>query len=574
MKSISFYLSVLAGFLALLLLSCFIFADSASAANSSGILTNITNDFQAAASGWQATILNYAEVLFWSLGIISLVYTTGVLFLDGVDIQRFFAHFIRFIMFFGFFLFLLKNGPYIGETLIDSMLQIGSQATGTGATDASSFMDTAFDIFDKILDSLSIWSPGLSILACLMAILLLLILSIIAANLTIEYCAAWILLYAGCFFLGFGATKWTSDMALNYFKAVLGSGVRLFSMIMILGIAASIVNTAAASMSESINIKDCATLLVTAIIVLAIMNKVPSMLANMVGGGMSVANMGAGTMMAAAGGAAALGSIIGSGGLSGLAAKGSAAKDAISKAFSGASGSGGGSGSGSGSIYSGGSAARSASGAFASAVGGESRHAAPASGSGNGSSGYSGSFSGGEQGASQSSTSASSDGVSESPGSGSSGTPPASSGDAPASPGAPSSPSDSGASQSGSPPSASGGTTGAGAAASGAGAASSPGGAASVGNMAGSGIGPGSLGSAPDSSGVISGLSAPAAAPSTSAPTQNTGIGSSADIGETGGIGDTGQSLPNNAAPAEPRRKTPADYLGQAMRDLAQDIEK
>ena len=285
MKSLSFYLSVFVGFLGLLLLSCFLFADPAAAAQSSGILTNITNDFQAAASSWRATILNYAEVLFWGLGIISLVYTTGVLFLDGADIQRFFAHFIRFIMFFGFFLFLLRNGPYIGGTLIDSMLQIGAQATGTGATDASGFMDIAFDIFDKILDSLSIWSPGLSILACLMAILLLLILSIIAANLTIEYCAAWILLYAGCFFLGFGATKWTSDMALNYFKAVLGSAVRLCSMIMILGIAASIVNTVAASMAASLNMKDCATLLITAIIVLAIMNKVPSMVANMVGGG-------------------------------------------------------------------------------------------------------------------------------------------------------------------------------------------------------------------------------------------------------------------------------------------------
>ena len=105
--------------------------------------------------------------------------------------------------------------------------------------------------------------------------------------------------------------------------------------------------------------------------------------------------------------------------------------------------------------------------------------------------------------------------------------------------------------------------------------------------MAGSGVGHGSLGPAPGSAGVISGLSAPAAAPSStstapgaSAPPPNTGIGSSADIGETGGIGDAGPSRVNdpnqnqNAAPVDQRRKTTADYLGQATRDLAQDIEK
>lgn len=361
-----------------LFLSCCFMVSDGSIAQATAILDDITKAFGDAASTWKTTILNYAEVLFWGLGIISLVYTTGMMFLEGADIQKFFAHFIRFIMFFGFFLFLLRNGPYIGGTLIDSMLEIGAKATGTGATSASGFMDTAFEIFDKILDSLSIWSPGVSIMACIMAVLLLLVLSIIAANLTIEYCAAWMLLYAGCFFLGFGATRWTSDMALNYFKAVLGSAVRLFSMILIIGVSASIVNGVAASMSASIKMQDCAMLLITAVVVLAIMNKVPAMLANVIGGGMGAGNLGTGAVMAAAGGAAAVGSFLGAG-VGGAVTKGSAAKDAITKAFSGMSGGAGG-GSGPSSIYSGaGSSGRAAGGAFSNAVGGGSPYASPAS---------------------------------------------------------------------------------------------------------------------------------------------------------------------------------------------------
>lgn len=571
-----------------------LFTDYALAADGSQVLATVTNKFKMAASAWGDILLNYAKALFWGLGVISLVYTTGEQFLKGLDIQQYFAHLIKFIMFFGFFLFLLENGPWIARTLINSMMKLGSHATGAGIATGSDFMDTAFEIYDKIALAADDADLFTGLLLGLFSIILLLIFAIIAANLTIEYCAAWILLYGGVFFLGFGATRWTSDMALNYFKAILSSGVRIFGMLLIIGAAGSIATETSADMAKGpITLEACSVLLVTGMILLALMNKVPSMLAGMVGGGLAAGSMGVGTMMAAAGGAAAIGSFIGSGGLGGLAAKCSAAKDAISKAFRGASGSGGGSGSGSGSIYSGGSAARAAGGAFASAVGGESRYAAPASGGGNGSSGYSGSFSGGGQGESQSSTSASSDGVMESPESGSSGTPPISSGDAPAYPGTPSSPSGSGASQppgspvSGSSPSStaqSGGATTAGAVASTAGAAFS-GGSSPVSNTAQGGVAT-SAGVAASAAGAGSPVSG--AGPSQSAAQSGgaTSIGSSTDIGETGGIGDTGPSHPNapettpadnqnqNAAPADNRRKTTVDYLGQATRDLAQDLEK
>jgi type IV secretion system protein TrbL len=52
--------------------------------------------------------MNAAMFLFWTLGTISLVFTFGFMALRKADIGEFFAEFIRFILFFGFFLWLLR----------------------------------------------------------------------------------------------------------------------------------------------------------------------------------------------------------------------------------------------------------------------------------------------------------------------------------------------------------------------------------------------------------------------------------------------------------------------------------
>jgi type IV secretion system protein VirB6/type IV secretion system protein TrbL len=35
--------------------------------------------------------------------------------------------------------------------------------------------------------------------------------------------SGWVLAYGGVFFLGFGGSRWTSDLAINYYKTVLNA---------------------------------------------------------------------------------------------------------------------------------------------------------------------------------------------------------------------------------------------------------------------------------------------------------------------------------------------------------------
>lgn len=77
---------------------------------SAGMLDDALNLFATGASKWEAPIRTTAEYLFFALGTISLVYTYGTMFLRKADIGEFFSETVRFMLFFGFFMWLLQNG--------------------------------------------------------------------------------------------------------------------------------------------------------------------------------------------------------------------------------------------------------------------------------------------------------------------------------------------------------------------------------------------------------------------------------------------------------------------------------
>jgi type IV secretion system protein TrbL len=85
-----------------------------------GMLDQVVTEFATRASSWQSVVMNAAMWLFWTLGTISLVWTGGMLILRKADIGEFFAEFVRFILFFGFFLWLLRNGPVFASSIIRS----------------------------------------------------------------------------------------------------------------------------------------------------------------------------------------------------------------------------------------------------------------------------------------------------------------------------------------------------------------------------------------------------------------------------------------------------------------------
>jgi P-type conjugative transfer protein TrbL len=267
------------------------------AVSSSNILSNVTDQFHAQAASWGGIITGYATNLFWTLGTISLVFTGVTLILKKADIGEFFAEFIRFILFFGFFLWLLQNAAAIGSAILHSLMIIGANASQTGVANPSAVMDIGFNIFHKVMEQTSIWSPVDSMIGMFLAAIVLVCIALIAANMTIMLCSAWILLYGGIFFLGFDGSRWTSDIAINYYKAILGVAASLMAMVLMVGIAQSIITSYYNQMSTGIDINEIATIMVVAVILLLLVHRVPGLISGILTGA-SISHSGIGSWSA------------------------------------------------------------------------------------------------------------------------------------------------------------------------------------------------------------------------------------------------------------------------------------
>jgi type IV secretion system protein TrbL len=132
----------------------------------------------------------------------------------------------------------------------------------------------------------------------------LIVCALIAVNMILLLCAAWIVLYAGLIFLGFGGCRWTSDMAINYYRTVLGVGVSLMTMQLIIGIGVQFLQDLVASTSQNLDAGQLGILMCATIILAVISHRLPHMVAGMmVGGGHNGAIGGVGMMTLFAGGA-------------------------------------------------------------------------------------------------------------------------------------------------------------------------------------------------------------------------------------------------------------------------------
>jgi P-type conjugative transfer protein TrbL len=290
--------------------------------NGQNIFDDVENKYKTAASAWSTALTARASWLFWVLSLISMVWTHGMLLFRKADIAEFYGEFIRFIVFTGFFWWLLTNGPTMAIDIIDSLQILGGTASGVTGTTPSSIVDVGFKIFNTVVQQSSIASPVMSTAGIIMAIIVIAILALIAANMLILLVSGWILAYAGVFYLGFGGSRWTSDIAIAYFKTVLNIGVQLMTMILLVGIGQQFINAYYSQMDANINLNDMAAMLVSALVLLVLVNKIPPLIGNIAQGGGAHSlggGFGSGSAIAAAGVAGAAAAMAGSAAVAGAA---------------------------------------------------------------------------------------------------------------------------------------------------------------------------------------------------------------------------------------------------------------
>nr|WP_244115206.1 P-type conjugative transfer protein TrbL [Burkholderia contaminans] len=358
------------------------------------VVDSVMGKYQAAASAWGSVMVSYASWLFWGLALISMVWTFGMLALKNGGIQEALAEIVRFFTVLGFFWWILSNGPAIADSIVKSMWMIGAKAIGQ-STDFTpgGIVQIGYDIFTKALDQSSVWSPTDSVVGLLMALVVMIVLAIVGVNLLLIFVSAWIMIYGGVFFLGFGGARWTSDIAISYYKHVLAIGAEMMVMLLLIGIGKTFINEYYASMRAGIDLKEMAIMLIAAFVLMYLTNKIPPRIAGIVGvgGAGSIGGVGVGSVMAAAAMTASAAASVGSTAMAGAtsaAGGASALKAAFQSAQqnmadgsgmfsnSGGSSSGGGSSGGSGSGGFGSGTTSGGSGGFMSAMNTAGRFAA------------------------------------------------------------------------------------------------------------------------------------------------------------------------------------------------------
>ncbi|WP_242447290.1 P-type conjugative transfer protein TrbL [Nitrosomonas supralitoralis] len=276
--------------LTLMLVSTAAFAELAyiDPATNQSVLEQVTQKFFNKAKNWKTALEAAATRLFWTLVLISMVWTFGMMILRKADLGDFFAEFTRFIIFTGFFFWLLTNavsGHNIGGTIIESMQVLGNQASGMTGSGHGNVMDIGFQIFRLGYDNLNVLSPIDSLLAIILSLIILIILAVVAVNMLLLLISSWVLLYAGIFLLGFGGARWTTDFAINYFKTVLGIGIQLMVMTLIVGIGSDFLINYYGKMNQNImNFEELGVMLIFVIAFYVLVSKLPPMIAGIITG--------------------------------------------------------------------------------------------------------------------------------------------------------------------------------------------------------------------------------------------------------------------------------------------------
>ena len=321
---------------ALILLPTVAVAQAAPPPTSHYILEDTLKLFETGAAHWEKVIKDAAMFIFWTLGTISLVYTYGLMIVRKADIGEFFAETVRFMLFFGFFLWLLQNGPSLAYSIVDSLTTLANKAHGfTAATRPSKIIDVGLRMVYNTWDAVSIWDGWAWLGAWMVVLFCLAVLAIIGLNLFILYAASYMVLYAGFFILGFGGSRWTSDMAISYYKNVLSIALKLMTMILLIGMCGSVINQYYNKMhAAGIDLPTIATFFVFCLTFYKLTHTIPDMVAGMVGGGAAAVGSTSGSAITGAMSGAVAGLASAAAGLAGAAL-------AI-KAAVGAAGAGGG----------------------------------------------------------------------------------------------------------------------------------------------------------------------------------------------------------------------------------------
>lgn len=294
----------------------------ASGSASAQIMTDIGNSYQDATNNWYLAIFPYAQSLFFLLAATQLVWSTVRWVLAGEGTERVMSNLLFLLMSLSLFYAILMNFNTWIPAIINSFVQIGSEASGLTVLDPSTIADLGVSMAGTILRTLG--GGGLidsvigAIVGGFAALVIVICFAIIAGQLLVTLIESFIVIGAGVLMVGFAGSKWTVGIAERSLGYAIAVGVKLFMLYLVIGLGVAVaVNWLPLLENASLASPDPLYAVIGSSIVFLMLSwSIPSMASSLVAGGVSMTLgsamstallTGAGVAGAGAGGSAMLG---------------------------------------------------------------------------------------------------------------------------------------------------------------------------------------------------------------------------------------------------------------------------
>jgi type IV secretion system protein TrbL len=198
-------------------------------------LDNIGQTFQWAGQRYMAIMQPFAEKIFFGLVLIEIVITCVHFLTDQDETTRLLAELFKKSLALGFLYAMIVNAPIWFSAIILGFQQIGGQAAGIPSLSPSSAFNSGLALFQIIyrgFGSLGWFHVTLAALIALIAgLIMFLSFALIAGQMLLALCEAYVGAGGGVLLLGFSGSRWTTKFAEGFLGWIVGVGIKCFSYI-------------------------------------------------------------------------------------------------------------------------------------------------------------------------------------------------------------------------------------------------------------------------------------------------------------------------------------------------------
>ena len=186
----------------------------------------------------------FAEKIFLGLVLIEIIITCVHFLADQDEPTRLLAELVKKSLALGFLYAMIVNAPIWFSAIIQGFQQIGGQAAGIPGLSPSSAFNSGLALFQIIyrgFGSLGWFHITLAALIALIAgLIMFLSFALIAGQMLLALCEAYVGAGGGVLLLGFSGSRWTIKFAEGFLGWIVGVGIKVFFLYLMVGIGLTI----------------------------------------------------------------------------------------------------------------------------------------------------------------------------------------------------------------------------------------------------------------------------------------------------------------------------------------------